>query len=76
VTPKRFCRILRFQRAVTQAHSTAGINRAEVALACGYFDQPHLIHDFRAFAGMIPTAYEASRTAFRNHVNVLQASDE
>ena len=76
VTPKRFCRILRFQHAVTQAHRTAGIDWADVALACGYFDQPHLIHDFRAFAGMTPSAYETSRTAFQNHVNFLQAPDE
>ena len=48
---------------------------AGLALACGYFDQAHLIHDFRAFSGLTPTAYEARRTAFQNHVTFLQSTE-
>jgi AraC-like DNA-binding protein len=75
VTPKRYCRLLRFQRVVTRAHRDAPADWAELALACGYFDQAHLIHDFRAFSGLTPTAYEASRTGFQNHVTFLQSAD-
>ncbi len=75
VTPKRFCRIRRFQQAVTLAHGRRDIDWAEVALDCGYFDQAHFIHDFRSFAGLTPTAYQAARTSFHNHVKFLQ-SDE
>jgi AraC-like DNA-binding protein len=73
VTPKRYCRIRRFQRAVTRAHQGRGVDWTQVALDCGYFDQAHFIHDFRAFAGLTPTAYEAALTPFQNHVKFLQS---
>jgi AraC-like DNA-binding protein len=75
VTPKRYCRLLRFQRAVARAHGTAPIDWGQLALACGYFDQAHFIHEFRDFSGDTPTAYEAARTQFQNHVNFLQSSE-
>ena len=36
VTPKRFCRLLRFQRVVTHAHGAAEIDWARIAVASGY----------------------------------------
>ena len=74
VTPKRYCRIRRFQRAVGLANRGRGVDWASVALDCGYFDQAHFIHDFRAFAGLTPTGYQAARTSFQNHVRFLQSS--
>jgi AraC-like DNA-binding protein len=73
VTPKRYCRIRRFQRAVTLAHRGHHVDWAQVALDCGYFDQAHFIHDFRSFAGLTPTSYQAARTPFQNHVKFLQS---
>ena len=73
ITPKRYCRLLRFQQAVGRAHAARDVDWAEVALACGYFDQPHFIHDFREFSGLTPTAYGALKTAFQNHVTFLQS---
>jgi hypothetical protein len=37
--PKRYCRILRFQRAVAQAHRGQNVDWTRVAVDCGYFDQ-------------------------------------
>jgi AraC-like DNA-binding protein len=74
VTPKRYCRLLRFQRVVSQAHQSAPTDWAGLALDCGYFDQAHLIHEFREFSGLTPTAYEAHRTTFQNHVTFLQST--
>lgn len=74
VTPKRYCRIRRFQQAVTLAHQQPE-DWSQVALDCGYFDQAHFIHDFRSFSGVTPTGYEANRTPFQNHVKFLQSDD-
>ncbi len=68
VSPKRYCRLLRFQQAVAQAHGAARPDWSQVALECGYFDQAHFIHDFQAFSGITPGAYKERRTAFANHV--------
>jgi AraC-like DNA-binding protein len=75
VSPKRFCRLLRFQRALAAAHVGRAFNWGELALGCGYFDQAHFIHEFRAFSGVTPTAYSAARTAFQNHVTFLQDAE-
>ena len=75
VTPKRYCRIRRFQRALARAYRGERVNWAQLALDCGYWDQAHFIHEFRLFSGLTPTDYRASRTAFQNHVKFLQSDD-
>lgn len=72
IGPKQYCRILRFQQAVTQAHQAQGIDWPRLALDCGYSDQAHFIHEFRSFAGLTPGSYRADRTEFQNHVKFLQ----
>jgi len=51
LSPKRFARIVRFQSVLRADDATW----AEVAVACGYYDQAHLIRDFRELAGEVPT---------------------
>ncbi len=68
LTPKRFARVRRFQRLLRAVSTRPPTSWAELAAACGYFDQAHLIHDFRAFSGLHPTAYAARDGAGPNHV--------
>ncbi|HET9714174.1 MAG TPA: helix-turn-helix domain-containing protein, partial [Pyrinomonadaceae bacterium] len=61
LTPKVFCRILRFQRARVLAEKLETPDWAELAVACGYFDQSHLIKDFKEFAGSTPNIYSVQQ---------------
>lgn len=72
MTPKRWCRVLRFQQALAQTFGAARVDWSALALDCGFYDQSHLVHEFRAFSGLTPTAYLASRTEFQNHVRFFQ----
>lgn len=56
MSPKRLARLHRFARALERL-SGSDASLAEVAQACGYYDQAHLNRDFRAFAGEAPLAH-------------------
>jgi AraC-like DNA-binding protein len=69
--PKLYCRVRRFQSAIRRVAKEGGaIDWAGVALDCGYFDQAHLIHDFRAISGLSPGEYAGLRTQHLNHVPI------
>jgi AraC-like DNA-binding protein len=59
VTPKTYARILRFDDAVKRLRHPDGMGWAEIADACGFYDQAHLIRDFHEFAGSTPTEFLA-----------------
>lgn len=54
MTPKQLSRVFRFQRASELARRAKVLDWGQLALACGYFDQSHLINDVREFAGTTP----------------------
>jgi AraC-like DNA-binding protein len=56
VSPKAFARLTRFQRALRAAREDAGASWAGIAAAAGYYDQAHLIAEFRTIAGVTPRA--------------------
>jgi AraC-like DNA-binding protein len=69
MAPKPYCRVRRFQRVIRGLPAAASaIDWADVAIASGYCDQAHLIHDFRAIAGISPGEYAIRRTEHLNHV--------
>jgi AraC-like DNA-binding protein len=68
LTPKLFCRIQRFQRILRRVATGRQVEWADVACACGYFDQAHFIHDFQAFSGLNPTSYLSQKGSHPNHV--------
>jgi len=70
VSPKLYCRIRRFQQAIAQLHTGSEMPWAELALACGYYDQSHFSNDFRAFSGISPSTYSSSARPWANHVEL------
>ncbi len=68
VSPKVWCRIQRFQRAVAQLHQSADMPWPELALDCGYYDQSHFVNDFRAFSGINPSTYRSQPRQWANHI--------
>ncbi|HEX7157723.1 MAG TPA: AraC family transcriptional regulator, partial [Edaphobacter sp.] len=70
VSPKLYCRIQRFQKAIECLHRGEDLRWAELALACGYYDQSHFANDFRAFSGISPTTYSAAERPWANHITV------
>lgn len=62
LSPKLFCRIRRFRQALETVRHTAAPNWARVAADCGYYDQSHLIHDFRFFSSLSPTEFVRQRS--------------
>ncbi|MFH9013319.1 helix-turn-helix domain-containing protein [Streptomyces sp. NPDC017943] len=69
VPPKRYARVRRFQRLLRRVNAgQPPPDWAALAVDCGYHDQAHLIHEFRAHAGITPGAYAPRSPREGNHV--------
>jgi AraC-like DNA-binding protein len=68
LTPKLFCRIRRFQQVLRRLEQRRGIEWADIACACGYYDQAHFIQEFRGFCGLNPSSYLRDRGEYANFV--------
>ena len=75
LTPKVYHRVMRFQSVLRRVWPMRDVDWTDVALACGYYDQPHFIHDFRAFSGLTPSQYLAARGDQLNHVPILTSEE-
>jgi AraC-like DNA-binding protein len=73
LAPKRYCRVLRFQRAI--AGVLAGEPLGIVAIDAGYSDQAHLTREFRELAGVSPGAYRMIAPERDHHVPIDAGSD-
>lgn len=60
VAPKQYAGVVRFQRLVSCLGRSSSVSWSDLAQDCGYYDQSHLVHDCRAFAGLAPTALRAT----------------
>lgn len=59
IAPKEFARGVRLHRAIRE--SARSTDWSAIARNAGYYDQAHLIGDFRALTGLTPTAFVARR---------------
>jgi len=67
-TPKQVARMVRVEKAISARHR--GAAWADVALACGFTDQAHMIRDFRALSGVTPHGFmRAASTGLHGAAN-------
>lgn len=57
LSPKMFARVSRFASLVRATQEDGICTLADNAHAFGYYDQPHMINEFREFSGESPTAF-------------------
>ena len=59
ISPKNFERFVRFQNMLRTMNAAKGTIRLdELAQKCGYYDESHMMKDFKNFAGMTPQNYD------------------
>mgnify|MGYP003871831957 CR=1 FL=1 len=54
LTPKALARVHRFKDALTLLAASDHVPWSQLAAECGYYDQSHLVREFRAFSGYAP----------------------
>jgi AraC-like DNA-binding protein len=73
LTPKVFCRVRRFQRALDRLRVGDHAGWVGLALDAGYSDQPHFTREFREFAGVTPEEYRRIWPASANHLPIVNS---
>jgi AraC-like DNA-binding protein len=68
LTPKRYARVLRLGVLLPSLVRCGPRDWAQTAAGAGYFDQSHLIREFRQLAGMAPGSYAPVRVDQPTHV--------
>ncbi len=65
--PKVLARITRFQRLLRALEARPNASWSALAAEIGYYDQPHLTREFRAFAAVSPQVYRAELRELTRH---------
>ena len=58
MTPKLYARILKFSKAYRLHENFPQLSWTKIAYEAGYYDQMHMIRDFKVFAGVNPSVIE------------------
>ena len=61
ITPRLFARMIRFQVALDAKRMSPQRSWLTIAHQLGYFDQMHMVHDFKSLGGKAPSKYSADR---------------
>jgi AraC-like DNA-binding protein len=69
MTPKALAQIYKFQNALRHLRSFGVLapDWGRIAAECGYYDQPHLYHEFKRLSGLTPSEYLATQLPDFNH---------
>lgn len=72
LSPKQYASVRRFNGVVHRATHATEIEPdwADLALEAGYFDQSHMIHEFKRFSGLTPESYLSRYRGMPNYLPV------
>ncbi|WCN19645.1 helix-turn-helix domain-containing protein [Marinomonas mediterranea] len=59
MTPKAFCRIIRFQSALFTINDSSHTRFSDLAYMLGFSDQPHLLREFKSLLSTTPCQYQS-----------------
>lgn len=68
VSPKRYQRLMRFQRAVRSMRSPDPAPLTTIAAECGYADQAHMSREVKEFSGRTPGHLRGAPSTAHNHL--------
>jgi hypothetical protein len=64
LTPKQYARLARLRAAIAHLGAREPASWADFAVARGYWDQAHMIHEFTALVGVPPAAFRRELNRF------------
>jgi len=67
LSPKLFAQITRFNYIFKLLKDCPNVDFQDIAFICGYYDQNHLIKEFKQFAGVTPSEYLKNNHELANH---------
>lgn len=56
-SPKQFLKTIRFQRSLYEKYKKNELSLTELAFASGYYDQSHMINDYKQLSGRTPSEF-------------------
>jgi AraC-like DNA-binding protein len=65
LTPKQYARVIRLRATITRLATAAGTDWARLSNELGYYDQSHMIHEFRDLLGIPPAIFRKQLGTFR-----------
>lgn len=74
LSPRSLARLLRMRRLLAELDVNSPIDWGAVAAEHGWFDQPHLIRDFKRHTGVTPSQYVAAQRATLSPVQAEDAA--
>ncbi|CCH32147.1 DUF6597 domain-containing transcriptional factor [Actinosynnema sp. NPDC047251] len=72
LSPKGYQRLQRFRSVLAAIDEVGRLGWSAFAVRRGYYDQAHLVREFRAHSGLSPTAYLRGRGGGINHVPLVR----
>ena len=68
--PKTYQRIARFNKVLQKIDEQPPLNWSHIGPACGFYDQAHLINDFKFFSGIGPQDYVTQKGEYPHFIPI------